>query len=92
MADAFQRLGLSPRVEWETTTTEIIVRMVEAGLGVSIVPLMPSGIVTRGRRVETRSLGNQIRPIDSGILTRRGEKLSPAAQEFVDYVKANWPG
>ncbi len=92
VADAFQRLGLSPRVEWETTTTEIIVRMVEAGLGVSIVPLMPSGIVTRGRRVETRSLGNQIRPIDSGILTRRGEKLSPAAQEFVDYVKANWPG
>ncbi len=90
--DAFHKRGLSPRVELETTTTEIIIRMVEAGLGISIVPLMPSGIVTRGRKVESRSLGDQIRPIDSGILTRRGEKLSAAAQQFVDYVRENWPG
>ena len=38
--DAFHEHGLSPRVEMETTNTEIIVRMVEAGLGVSIVPLL----------------------------------------------------
>ncbi len=91
VADAFHQQGLSPRVELETTTTEIIVRMVEAGLGISIVPLMPSGIVTRGRRVVSRPLGHQIRPIDSGILTRRGEKLPAAAQQFVDYVRAHWP-
>jgi DNA-binding transcriptional LysR family regulator len=89
--DAFRLQSLSPRVEMETTTTEIIVRMVEAGLGVSIVPLLPSGIVTRGRKVEARSLGNQIRAIDSGILIRRGEKLSPPAQQFVDYVRKHWP-
>src|SRR5207302_6047835 len=49
--DAFHGGGLSPRVDMETTNTEIIVRMVEAGLGVSIVPLMPSGAVTRGHKV-----------------------------------------
>jgi DNA-binding transcriptional LysR family regulator len=89
--DAFHRLGLSPHVELETTTTEIVVRMVEAGLGVSIVPLLPSGAVTRGRRVAARSLDTQIRPIDSGILVRQGERLSAAAQQFVDFVKKQWP-
>jgi DNA-binding transcriptional LysR family regulator len=91
VADAFHLQGLSPRVELETTTTEIVVRMVEAGLGISIVPLLPSGIVTRGRRVVAISLGNQIRPINSGILIRRGETLTPQAQQFVDFVKRHWP-
>ena len=84
--DAFHGQDLSPRVDMEATNTEIIVRMVEAGLGVSIVPLMTSGIVTRGRRVGVRGLGHQIRPIHSGILTRRDEQLSGAAREFVNFI------
>src|SRR5262245_36879634 len=51
VAEAFQRRGLSPHVEIEATNTDLIVRMVEAGLGVAVVPLHPSGAVTRGRRV-----------------------------------------
>ena len=42
----------------ETTNTEIIVRMVEAGLGISIVPLFANGIVTKGHKVAGRGLGN----------------------------------
>jgi DNA-binding transcriptional LysR family regulator len=84
--DAFHRESLSPRVEMETTNTEIIVRMVEAGLGVSIVPLMPSGVVTRGHKVAARSLGKLIRPIDSGILVRRGEGLPPPGRAFVEFL------
>jgi DNA-binding transcriptional LysR family regulator len=84
--DAFHGIGLSPLVEMETTNTEIIVRMVEAGLGVSIVPLMPSGVVTRGRKVVVRGLGEQIRPIHSGILRRRGERPSDAARAFLDFL------
>ncbi|HEV3006109.1 MAG TPA: LysR family transcriptional regulator [Pirellulales bacterium] len=87
--DAFHEQGLSPRVEMEMTNTEIIVRMVEAGLGVSIVPLLPSGAVTRGRRVNIRSLGRQIRPIQSGVLTRRGERLPDAGQTFIAFVRDN---
>jgi DNA-binding transcriptional LysR family regulator len=88
--DAFHGAGLSPRVDMEATNTEIIVRMVEAGLGLSIVPLLPSGIVTRGRRVGFRSLGKQIQPIHSGILTRRGEQHSAAAKEFINFLIADW--
>src|SRR5882672_368457 len=84
--DAFHGAGLTLRVDMETTTTEIIVRIVEAGLGVSIVPLMPSGVVTRGRRIAVRPLGDQIRPIHSGILIRRGETLSPASRAFIEFL------
>ena len=86
--EAFHGEGLSPRIDMETTNTEIVVRMVEAGLGVSIVPLMPSGVVTRGRRVGTRSLGKLIRPIHSGILRRRGERPSSASRAFTEFL---WP-
>ena len=54
--------------------------MVEAGLGVSIVPLMPDGAVTRGRQVGVRSLAGQIRPIHSGVLVRRGDEPTPGGE------------
>jgi DNA-binding transcriptional LysR family regulator len=84
--DAFHGAGLSPRVDMETTNTEIIVRMVEAGLGVSVVPLTADGAVTRGHRVGRRSLAGLIRPIHSGILLRRGEAPSAAARAFIDFL------
>ncbi|HLJ94295.1 MAG TPA: LysR family transcriptional regulator substrate-binding protein [Gemmataceae bacterium] len=87
--DAFQAEGLAPRIDMETTNTEIVVRMVEAGLGVSIVPLMASGVVTRGRRVSARSLGKLIRPIHSGILRRRGESPSSASRAFTEFLLPN---
>jgi DNA-binding transcriptional LysR family regulator len=86
--DGFHLQGVTPRVQTETTNTEIIVRMVEAGFGVSIVPLLKSGVVTKGRRVGICELGDQIRPIHSGILSRRGAALPPAARAFIDFVKA----
>jgi DNA-binding transcriptional LysR family regulator len=87
--DAFHEHQLSPRIHMETTTTEIIVRMVEAGLGISIVPLLSSGIVTRGRRVAIRHLADTIRPIHSGVLTRKGDELSSAATAFVGFIRAH---
>jgi DNA-binding transcriptional LysR family regulator len=61
--------------------------MVEAGLGISIVPLLSSGNVTRGRRVGIRPLDKQIRPIRSGILVRKSEHLSESAKSFVEFVR-----
>jgi DNA-binding transcriptional LysR family regulator len=90
VVDAFARAGLSPRVEMEATNTDLIVRMVAAGLGVSIVPLMPTGVVTRGHRVRDYPLGNLFRPIDSGILLRKGDVLSAPCRRFVDFVQEDW--
>jgi DNA-binding transcriptional LysR family regulator len=64
--------------------------MVEAGLGISIVPLLPSGAVTRGRRVEARTLDASIRPIHSGVLIRRNEKPSAVAARLLDFTKSHF--
>src|SRR4029078_10522987 len=84
--DAFHGHDLSPRVDMEATNTEIIVRMVEAGLGVSIVPLMPGGAVPRGHGGGVPPLATTIPPIHSGILVRRGERLPPASRAFIDFL------
>ena len=84
VAEAFQRVGLAPKIEMEATNTDLIVRMVEAGLGIAVVPLHPSGAVTRGRRVAIQGLGRQVRSIDSGILLRRHERLTDAAAKLLD--------
>lgn len=86
VAEAFQRLDLAPQCEMEATNTDLLVRMVEAGLGIAVVPLHPSGAVTRGRRVVVRGLGRQVRPIDSGILLRRNEQPSGAAVRLLDFL------
>jgi DNA-binding transcriptional LysR family regulator len=86
--DAFHKHRLTPRIEMEATNTDLIVRMVEAGLGISIVPLHPSGAVTRGRHVGIRSMKRYVRPIDSGLLIRKGERLSNAAQKFITFCEA----
>lgn len=90
--DAFHTRQLAPRVALETTSTETIVSMVEAGLGVAIVPLLPSGAITRGRRVEVRALSEAIRPIDSGVLLRRGDTPGRAASRLIAFTRSRFPG
>ncbi len=85
--DAFHHQGLSPCVNMETTTTEIVVQMVEAGLGIAIVPLLPSGAVTHHRKVAVRPIADPIRHIDSGVLTRRCDRQSAATREFIDFIR-----
>jgi DNA-binding transcriptional LysR family regulator len=92
VAEAFQRQGLAPHVEIEATNTDLIVRMVEAGLGVAVVPLHPSGAVTRGRRVTIHRLGRQVRPIDSGILLRRRERPSDSATRLLEFLGTHAAG
>lgn len=86
VAEAIRQRGLSVDVELEASNTDLIVRMVEAGLGLSIVPLHPSGAVTKNRKVASISLGKQIRPIDSGILLRKGESRTAGADAFLKYI------
>jgi DNA-binding transcriptional LysR family regulator len=88
--DAFHERGLAPRVALETTSTETIVSMVEAGLGISVVPLMPTGAVTRGRRVEILPIVDPIRPIHSGVLLRRGEIPTGATARLLEFAKSRF--
>ena len=88
--DAFHERGLAPRVALETTSTETVVSMVEAGLGISVVPLMPTGAVTRGRRVEILPITDPIRPIHSGVLLRRGETPAGATAQLLEFANSRF--
>jgi DNA-binding transcriptional LysR family regulator len=88
VVDAFARESLAPRVEMEATNTDLIVRMVAAGLGISIVPLLKSGVVTRGHRVVVRPLKVGIVPIQSGVLMRRGEVISEPCRVFLEFLRS----
>lgn len=87
--EAFGEQGLTPQIAMEATNTDLIIRLVAAGLGVAIVPLLPSGSVTRGHAVEIRPVRDKIRPIRSGILVRKNDTLSSASRQFVDFAKAH---
>jgi DNA-binding transcriptional LysR family regulator len=89
--DAFHEQGLVPAIALETTSTETVVSMVEAGLGVSIVPLMSNGAVTSSRRVEVRPIKDAIRPIHSGVLLRRGETPSAPVARLLAFMKSRFP-
>ena len=41
----------------------------------------------REQRVGVRGLAGQVRPIHSGVLTRRGEALPPAGRAFVEFLR-----
>ena len=88
--DAFNERGLVPKVALETTSTETIVSMVEAGLGLSIVPLLPSGAVTRGRRVQVLPLAAAIRPIHSGVLMRKGETPATPTARLIEFTQSRF--
>jgi len=64
--------------------------MVEAGLGVSVVPLLPSGVITRGRDVLVRDLVDPISPIHSGVLLRRRETPAQATSRLIEFTRARF--
>ena len=86
--EAFYQRGLTPRIAMETTSTQVIVRMVEAGLGTAIVPLLPSGIVTRGLGVGQVALGDQVRPMESGIFSRADWRDDFGVRTFIEFARA----
>jgi hypothetical protein len=60
--------------------------MVEAGLGVSINPLISRGAIAVGRRVGNCTLGKRFHPIHAVVLLRRDERLSVAAKADIEFL------
>ena len=89
--EAFFQCGLEPKIVVEATSTQVIVRMVEAGLGVTIVPLLPSGVVTRNMDVGHVPLGCDIRPIDTCIVSRPDLAADDASQELQRFLRQSFP-
>ncbi|MGQ0637303.1 MAG: LysR family transcriptional regulator [Planctomycetaceae bacterium] len=84
LREAFRTAKITPRIEMELGSVELVVRMVEAGLGAGVVPLFADGSPTRGRKVGVFPLGREVAPMRYGALTRKGHPPSAAARAFVD--------
>ena len=92
---------LGPSGAGKSTTQKVLIGLLpDYGGGVSVFgkdlarwsaeyyeSLLPSGAVTRGHRIGVRALGRQIRPIQSGVLLRKGETLGSAVNQFLDFLR-----
>lgn len=84
--EAFFANAIEPNITLEATSTQVVVSMVEAGLGVAILPLLPSGVVTAGSNVTVLPLAQRVRPVETCILSRDGAFESRAIGDFRDFL------
>lgn len=80
LQEALQAEGLAPEFNYEFTNVGTVAAMVEAGLGVGILPAVavPRGTALKVLRLVRPALKRTI-----SILTIRGHTLSPSAARFV---------
>lgn len=81
LQDAFKRTNLAPELNYEFTHISTLIAMVEAGLGVGILPRMsvPKKTPLKAVRIHRPAISRTI-----SIITIRGHSLSPAAARLVD--------
>lgn len=91
LLDALHRLGVQVDVVAQATTTSMVLQMVEAGWGLAVLPLLPSGRVTRDRALAVAAIEERIDPIDSGIFVRREAEQDPLLLELIETVLATPP-
>lgn len=85
----WEKAGLQPNVTLRTSSVESIRSMVANGLGISIL----SDLVYRpwsleGKRIETRSLREQVHSMSVGLAWRGDIIFTPAMQAFRDYFRS----
>lgn len=82
--EAFHLRGLVPRIAMEVTSTPAAIRMVDAGLGLAIVPAPAWGVVENGARTGQTTLSDSIRAIEIAILTRPATEDDAPVSTVVD--------
>ncbi len=86
---ALGKLGLNLNWQYETNHLSTSLGLVEAGLGVSILPKLAT---PQGDHpiIVTKEIGDPVVTRMIGIVERKRGRLSPAAQRFRDMLAASW--
>jgi DNA-binding transcriptional LysR family regulator len=82
---AFAEAGVSPRIALESNDFALVRSLVAGGVGVALLPR--SFLERPGPRISFRSLSPALR-MTVALWWRRGRRLSPAAQAFVEFTAA----
>jgi len=86
--NVFASLGVVPaRPRFEVGSMGTAVALVEAGLGISILPRRAASLARIGTTC-WRPLGNPVVSHPSTLVTRAGRSLSPGARAFVEFLAA----
>lgn len=88
---ALERSGLSIRVMMEIGRPSVMARLVQAGLGVSILPETTSNAPYREGRIHRFGFRRFSVRRDLGLLVLRGRELDPAARAFVALLEERYP-
>jgi DNA-binding transcriptional LysR family regulator len=79
--------GLQGRVRMEVSTIEVIKRLVEVGLGVSLLPEMAIGEELRSGRLRGARLRGVPLERPVGLVYRKGKYFSHALEAFLDEIE-----
>lgn len=86
IGDSLAASGIEVQVVHEVAFLSTLLGLVDAGLGVAVLPSYASPAL-QAQRVRIRPLVGPLVRRESSILTRRGRSLSPAAAAFKDFLK-----
>ena len=84
--EAFQRRGLSPRIIAEVACAHAAGRLVEAGMGIAIVPSLAASVLADDMKLGRAAINDSIHAVDSVILTRSASRDDTATQTFLNYL------
>ena len=82
----YNRAGLSIQPLHEVTHITTALALVEAGVGISVLPTYALAAPRQGR-ITARQLDAPTVSRDIVIISRRGRSLPPATEDFIEYVK-----
>jgi DNA-binding transcriptional LysR family regulator len=84
---AFAEQGLYAQIAMELTHTDTLVAMARAGLGITIVPLLPA-MLRSMRDVVIADLSAEIEPLEAAVVMRPRDVVSTATQSLIDALMA----
>lgn len=86
LLEALHQKSITPKVVAEVTTTQMVINLVESGIGTAIIPITRPSTIFRGRRVGQVAISDAIRPIEFSILTRKDLSEDAVAPKLLDCI------
>jgi DNA-binding transcriptional LysR family regulator len=86
--ESFHATGLEPNIQFEATSTPLMMQMVHAGLGIAIVSANSFTAVAHGLDVCRVDIVDPIRSIESGVFVRKEWKEDPAVRGLVELIQS----
>jgi len=86
--ETFFALGIEPVLRMEATSTPLMLSMVDAGLGLAVIPTPSTPAPLRGLDVAVVPINDPIRPIETGLFLRAEWQHEPGVRTLLQRILA----